>query len=512
MTQTKQPPTNPGRFSFRLDGVSSGNGSGSAVAPAGDVNGDGHADLVIGAPFVSSSSGRTYVYFSPVTGPGIYPGTPLADIEHGTSMGDSMNGRGSHDTLFGNGGNDTIMGGFGDDALSGGSGNDLIVGESGNDTMDGGSGDDTLNGSSGIDTASYASASSGVFVSLAISVAQNTLGSGTDTLTNITNLVGSAFDDTLTGTGGDNIIAGGAGNDTLDGAGGNDSADHASAASAVLVSLLLQGSTQNTLGAGTDTLTDFENLLGSAYNDTLGGDANANILSGRAGDDHLIAEAGADTLDGGAGDDTLRGGTGDDIMLGGTGDDTFVVDSLWDAIDEQPGGGFDQAFVIISGWTAAANLEAVYLYGSVTVQLGSASADVLTSNAGGLDTSLDGSGGDDTLWGGNGADTLVGSTGNDVLRGQAGNDVLSGGAGNDQLVGGAGADVFAFDIANWGYDQVFGFSRAEGDRLDMRGSGGFGFEAFTVQIVGSNTALLGGWQRIDVYGVTDLQPSDFIFS
>ena len=45
---------------------------------------------------------------------------------------------------------------------------------------------------------------------------------------------------------------------------------------------------QNTVGAGTDTLTNFENLTGSAFNDTLMGDAHANILSGGAGDDLLM--------------------------------------------------------------------------------------------------------------------------------------------------------------------------------------------------------------------------------
>ncbi len=36
-----------------------------------------------------------------------------------------------------------------------------------------------------------------------------------------------------------------------------------------------------------DTLSNFENLTGSAFNDTLTGDGNANILSGLAGNDVL---------------------------------------------------------------------------------------------------------------------------------------------------------------------------------------------------------------------------------
>ena len=67
------------------------------------------------------------------------------------------------------------------------------------------------------------------------------------------------------------------------------------------VSLALQGSAQDTGGAGSDTLTNIENLTGSAHDDTLTGDANANTLSGLAGDDTLQGGAGNDTLDGGDG-------------------------------------------------------------------------------------------------------------------------------------------------------------------------------------------------------------------
>ena len=48
---------------------------------------------------------------------------------------------------------------------------------------------------------------------------------------------------------------------------------YASAAAGVTVSLAIQDgvTAQNTLGAGTDTLSGFENLTGSAFNDTLTG-------------------------------------------------------------------------------------------------------------------------------------------------------------------------------------------------------------------------------------------------
>jgi lysophospholipase L1-like esterase len=80
---------------------------------------------------------------------------------------------------------------------------------------------------------------------------------GKDSLTNIDNLVGSAYDDTLTGNAGVNILQGGAGNDRLDGSGGSD--------------LLYGNAGTDTFvlaaGNGTDTIADFEvgkDLLGLA--------------------------------------------------------------------------------------------------------------------------------------------------------------------------------------------------------------------------------------------------------
>jgi len=61
-----------------------------------------------------------------------------------------------------------------------------------------------------------------VQVSLALTTAQATGGSGSDTLLNVENLTGSPFADTLTGNSANNTLSGGAGNDILDGGLGND--------------------------------------------------------------------------------------------------------------------------------------------------------------------------------------------------------------------------------------------------------------------------------------------------
>ncbi|SFI33789.1 T1SS-143 domain-containing protein/type I secretion C-terminal target domain (VC_A0849 subclass) [Pseudomonas guineae] len=127
-------------------------------------------------------------------------------------------------------------------------------------------------------------------------------------------LIGLSGNDTLNGGNGNDILAGGAGNDALNGGAGIDTASYIDAASAVTVNLGV-ASAQNTGGAGTDTLSSIENLIGSGFNDTLIGNNSANLLFGGAG---------SDTLVGNGGDDILIGGLGADTMTGGSGKDTFL--------------------------------------------------------------------------------------------------------------------------------------------------------------------------------------------
>ncbi len=51
-----------GTDGFKLDGEVSGDNSGNSVSGLGDINGDGYADLIIGAPHHSNSTGRSYVF------------------------------------------------------------------------------------------------------------------------------------------------------------------------------------------------------------------------------------------------------------------------------------------------------------------------------------------------------------------------------------------------------------------------------------------------------------------
>lgn len=354
---------------------------------------------------------------------------------------DHIQGRAVSERLIGRGGNDRLSGNGGDDELFGGDGADSLEGGTGDDLIHGGGGNDTLVGGAGTDTASF----------------------------------GNAVPDGPHGQ----IVARNFG--------------------AVVVDLRLGTAT----GAqGTKQLRGIENVIGSAGNDTLRGDARANMLAGGEGDDLLEGYGGDDVLvlgggssqvSGGGGDDLIVLGTGAAVVNGGRGSDTLSLGTLsaTSVIDMQAG----TADLLITAeapvWrdtgTSEARLLGVALLTPEDVlrtepqfarsqddldrtlpAAGSADADrfeitigaqhfVRTVQfsgvehiigAGGTDSvdgsrlnnRIDGRAGADTLNGRAGNDTLIGGTGDDRLSGGLGRDRLSGGAGDDWLHGGAGND------------------------------------------------------------------------
>ena len=150
-----------GSGGFVINGQCTLDGSGVSVAAAGDVNGDGLADLIVGAdlsdPAAGASAGRGYVIFGSTGGAFILSkvdqwGTAGDDALVGTSLGQTLAGGAGHDTLTGFGGADVLLGGAGNDRIVIKASNvDALqagFGAGGNTTqlarVDGGGGMDTL--------------------------------------------------------------------------------------------------------------------------------------------------------------------------------------------------------------------------------------------------------------------------------------------------------------------------------------------------------------------------------
>ena len=212
--------------------------------------------------------------------------------------------------------------------LNGGSGADTFVfngNASVNGSVDGGAGSDTLNYSnytSAVTVNFPAQTASGVSgtVKNFENVISNTMGL---TLTGDENdniIVGSAGNDTLRGMGGDDTLIGLGGDDVMDGGAGIDTVDYSGSSAAVFVNLTL--GIANGTAIGNDTLSNIENVIGSAFDDMLIGNAQNNTLTGGAG---------ADTLVVGAGDDVYVFGenSGNDTVIEqvGEGNDTFDFSS-----------------------------------------------------------------------------------------------------------------------------------------------------------------------------------------
>jgi Ca2+-binding RTX toxin-like protein len=302
-------------------------------------------------------------------------------------------------------GNDTIVGTWTDDTISGLAGNDKLTGGLGNDTLDGGAGNDVLTGGEGTDTASYATATAGVTVSLAVTKSQKTVGSGNDTLSTIENLTGSSFNDVLTGSSAANVVMGGAGNDVINGGGGIDTLDGGEGSDVYLVTLLADKTAAEITDTGTTGTDELRFAATAAGTLTLSaGDtglecvvigtgtgasaattgkvalnvdatlsANGLTITGNAGNNTLTGSGFADTLDGGAGNDVLLGGLGNDVLIGGLGQDTLTGGTGADI--------FKFSLITESGTTATkADVIVDFVQGEDKIDLSAIDAFLATKN------------------------------------------------------------------------------------------------------------------------------------
>lgn len=176
---------------------------------------------------------------------------------------------------------------------------------------------DTFNGLGNVNGGnwvSYQNAASAVTFDLA-DATQNTGEAAGDTYSNIQNMRGSGFNDTLIGNSGNNFMRGGGGADWLQGGTGTDTADYNGATAGVIADL--GNSSNNTGEAAGDTYSSIENVRGTAFADVLRGNSGNNVLTGLQGADRFVFSNGADTVaDFDQGGGSFNHAEGDTIDLG----------------------------------------------------------------------------------------------------------------------------------------------------------------------------------------------------
>ncbi|MCA3418351.1 MAG: Hint domain-containing protein, partial [Roseomonas sp.] len=318
------------------DTIDGGNGNDTIVGGVDGVNrliGGNNSDSIIGGngfvddgsrEFIDGGDGNDTILvgngFNPDIRGGIGDDSIIGSVGGGPNdlygQAEELLGQEGNDTIVGRGAfNSDLFGGEGDDSLLGGSdpGVNNLYGDGGDDTLVGGTsrwsvfrggdGNDIITTGSGATQEAFG-------------------GSGND------NLIGGVSNDSLDGGTGDDTLRGNGGEDSLFGDTGNDFADYTGADTFVSVDLSAgTGDVGNDALAPRDLLSGIEGVIGSDFNDTLGGDTNANTLIGGDGSDSLLTGGGkgGDLLDYGAGNDTFLWDSaltpGNLTLIGGAGND-----------------------------------------------------------------------------------------------------------------------------------------------------------------------------------------------
>lgn len=288
-------------------------------------------------------------------------------------------------------------------------------------------------------------------------------GDANKSLINFENYLGAGnLSQTITGTAGKNTIALGGkndriylsgGSDILSGGGGINTLDASKLNTAVTINLKL-----NTISTG-DTISNFQNFVGSNQNDIVLGSDNANVLEGGNGNDTYFAFGGSDRIIDTSGNDVIVGGDGNDSASIGEASITSYATGeilgnqanllVFTRTDGSTATIYDSTETITANGVTKSWIE---WFGDYRQGLG---PDIpVTPEVAGQ--------------------RLIGSNRvKDKLTGGAGDDYLDGLKLKDKLTGGAGADEFGFSKMQYGKklrDSIIDFSEAEGDRILVNGS------------------------------------------
>ncbi len=356
-----------------------------------------------GADLIDGGAGRDFVDYSND------PQNGLVGVNVDLTLNTATDGYGDTDTLNAI---ENIQGSVYDDILKGDAGENTLLGNDGNDTFLASGGSDSIDGGNDVDVIDFNTPeiTAKVFVDLVNNSATQGGITINYTITNVENIIGTDFIDTIYGDSNDNYLR---------------------------------------VGLSTDT------------------------LQGNEGNDILEGEDGNDILQGGLGDDTLDGGLGNDRLVGDAGHDTFIGGDGFDLVDYRNFGNGTQGIDIDMRTGGTDNVGDIDVFnGDVESLYGTSRDDTVigTDDANYIygyegNDSIDGGLGNDRLYGAQGNDSIFGNLGNDSLDGGAGTDILDGGADDDTLRGGDDNDLL---FGSDGNDSLYG------DRQDDTLSGGLG--------------------------------------
>lgn len=477
-----------GSNGFQINGANRYDGSGISVSSAGDVNGDGFDDLIVGANNADpngANSGASYVVFGKAAG--FAANLNLSSLNGGNGF--RLSGESQYDNsgisvssagdVNGDGFDDLIIGADRNDPHGSESGSSYVVfgkarGFNANLNLS------SLNGSNGFrmnGEASYDNSGNSV------SAAGDVNGDGFDDV-----IIGAVFADP-------NGVESGASYVVFGKAGGFAASLNLSSLNGTNGFQMSGVSRSDHSGISVSSAGDVNGdsfddvIVGADRADPNGADSGASyVIFGKAGG--FSANINLSSLNGNNGFRISGVSAGDNsggsVSSAGDVNSDGFDDLIIGAVGANPNGAGSGASYVVFGHRP---LTAVTILGTGLSQTinGGRGGDSIS----GLDGNdrLIGWEADDNLAGGAGNDIVQGGIGADTLRGDSGNDIILGGAHNDILTGGDGNDRFKYN----GIQDT-------GDRInDFQGGGAIGGDTIDLS---SMDAIPGGGDDPFLFGGT----------